>query len=183
MFSFIRICSFTTYVLIYLPLKCNCISLIRSYLAWPNKAFYWENGTLGAASLSPFHLQKNRSNGLVTFRFFHTVGLPVFLTHNDVSFGSLRAIEGTKRSSKGDEVGPLLYAISLGCSAFVEHMKSRRDIVGISLKKNKAWRSVRLSFVPSFYSASLVYTLLPECCNPVGFFWVICYWSPPYAES
>lgn len=183
MFSFIRICNFTTYVLIYLPLKCNWISIIRSYLAWPNKAFYWENGTLGAASISPFHLQKNRSNGLVTFRFFHTVGLPVFLMHNDVSFGGLEAMESTKRFSKGEEFASLLYVISLGYSAFVEHMKNRRGIVWISLKENKPWWSVRLSFVPSFYSASLVYTLSPECCNPVGLFWVICYWSPTYAES
>lgn len=142
MFSFVRICNFTTYVLIYLPLKCNWISIIRSYLAWPNKAFYWENGTLGAASISPFHLQKIISNGLVTFRFFHVVGLPVFLVHSDVSFGRLQAMESTQRSSKGEESAPLLYVISLRCSAFVEHMKSRRGIVWISLKENKPWSSL-----------------------------------------
>lgn len=65
----------------------------------------------------------------MTFRFFHTVDLPVFLMHNDVSFGGLEAMESAKRFSKGEEFAPLLYIISLVYSAFVEHMKNRRGIV------------------------------------------------------
>lgn len=38
--QFSKICNFTTYMLIYVPFRCNRISVIRSYLAWPNKAFY-----------------------------------------------------------------------------------------------------------------------------------------------
>lgn len=89
MLSLVKLCNFTTCILISLPFRCNWISVMRSYLAWPNKAFYLENGTLGAASISPFHLKKKGSNGLVTSRLFRAVGLPVLWSTIDVSFGNL----------------------------------------------------------------------------------------------
>lgn len=90
MFSLASICSFTTYSLIYLPLRCNGISIMSSYMAWPNKAFYLENGVLGTASLSPCHLPKTRSNGLVTSDYF----LQLVCLYIDVSFGNLNGKEG-----------------------------------------------------------------------------------------
>ena len=33
---------------------------MRSSLAWPDRTFYLENGTLGAASIAPSHLKKKQ---------------------------------------------------------------------------------------------------------------------------